>query len=193
MRLSLLKYPNFRGAHRMVIRMLRRWQTRMKRFNCGSILLRSSAIPSRSGSTLDAGLRSMKRRVRKKSKLLSAGTEIKEELAPEYDFSKLKLVGRGIYAERYRSGGERTGLVPRVIGRTVAAQQKKSDGIRPPTNERIIEELPPEEGKVARKILDWSRDNFSGIRRMCGSRKFTAFTFCSAFRPGNAARARSIR
>jgi hypothetical protein len=30
--------------------------------------------------------------------------EDKEDLRPEYDFSKLKLVGRGIYAERYRSG-----------------------------------------------------------------------------------------
>jgi hypothetical protein len=27
-----------------------------------------------------------------------------DELLPEYDFSKMKLVGRGIYAERYRSG-----------------------------------------------------------------------------------------
>jgi hypothetical protein len=27
-----------------------------------------------------------------------------DDLAPEYDFSKMKLVGRGIYAERYRSG-----------------------------------------------------------------------------------------
>ena len=27
-----------------------------------------------------------------------------DEMLPEYDFSKMKLVGRGIYAERYRSG-----------------------------------------------------------------------------------------
>ena len=26
------------------------------------------------------------------------------EMLPEYDLSKLKLVGRGIYAERYRAG-----------------------------------------------------------------------------------------
>ena len=25
-------------------------------------------------------------------------------MRPEYDFSKMKLVGRGIYAERYRAG-----------------------------------------------------------------------------------------
>jgi hypothetical protein len=27
-----------------------------------------------------------------------------DEMRPEYDFSKLKFVGRGIYAKRYRSG-----------------------------------------------------------------------------------------
>ncbi|HMF57875.1 MAG TPA: hypothetical protein VK619_16145 [Pyrinomonadaceae bacterium] len=27
-----------------------------------------------------------------------------DDLLPEYDFSKMKLVGRGIYAERFRSG-----------------------------------------------------------------------------------------
>ena len=25
-------------------------------------------------------------------------------MRPEYDFSKMKLIGRGIYAERYRAG-----------------------------------------------------------------------------------------
>ena len=27
-----------------------------------------------------------------------------DDMSPEYDFSKMKLIGRGIYAERYRSG-----------------------------------------------------------------------------------------
>lgn len=27
-----------------------------------------------------------------------------DKMRPEYDFSKMKFVGRGIYAERYRSG-----------------------------------------------------------------------------------------
>jgi hypothetical protein len=31
-------------------------------------------------------------------------SESDDEMRAEYDFSKLKLVGRGIYAERYRSG-----------------------------------------------------------------------------------------
>jgi len=29
---------------------------------------------------------------------------LEDEMRPEYDFSKLKFVGRGIYAKRYRSG-----------------------------------------------------------------------------------------
>ncbi|HYR77018.1 MAG TPA: hypothetical protein VEM96_14355 [Pyrinomonadaceae bacterium] len=31
-------------------------------------------------------------------------SELEDEMRPEYDFSKLKFVGRGIYAERYRAG-----------------------------------------------------------------------------------------
>ena len=38
--------------------------------------------------------------MRKKRK----ASELEDEMRPEYDFSKMKLVGRGIYAERYRSG-----------------------------------------------------------------------------------------
>ena len=30
--------------------------------------------------------------------------EISDEMRPEYDLSKLKFVGRGIYAERFSSG-----------------------------------------------------------------------------------------
>jgi hypothetical protein len=30
--------------------------------------------------------------------------EDSDEMRPEYDFGKMKFVGRGIYAERYRSG-----------------------------------------------------------------------------------------
>ena len=30
--------------------------------------------------------------------------EVEDEMRPEYDFSKMKLMGRGIYAKRFRSG-----------------------------------------------------------------------------------------
>lgn len=33
-----------------------------------------------------------------------AGENDKDDMRAEYDFRKMKLVGRGIYAQRYRSG-----------------------------------------------------------------------------------------
>jgi hypothetical protein len=32
------------------------------------------------------------------------GSDLEDEMRSEYDFSKMKIVGRGIYRERYRSG-----------------------------------------------------------------------------------------
>ena len=40
--------------------------------------------------------------------------EDKDELRPEYDLRKLKAIGRGIYAERYRSGTNLVLLEPDV-------------------------------------------------------------------------------
>ncbi len=37
-----------------------------------------------------------------------------DEMRPEYDLSKLKFVGRGIYAKRYRSGTNLVLLAPDV-------------------------------------------------------------------------------
>jgi hypothetical protein len=37
-----------------------------------------------------------------------------DEMRPEYDLRKLKLVGRGIYAERYRSGTNLVLLEPDI-------------------------------------------------------------------------------
>jgi len=31
-------------------------------------------------------------------------SELDDDMLPEYDFSKMRMVGRGIYAERFRSG-----------------------------------------------------------------------------------------
>lgn len=36
-----------------------------------------------------------------------------DELRPEYDLSKLKFIGRGIYAERFRRGTNLAGLIER--------------------------------------------------------------------------------
>jgi hypothetical protein len=39
---------------------------------------------------------SMKKKVKK--------LDVDDDMSPEYDFSKMRMVGRGIYAERFRSG-----------------------------------------------------------------------------------------
>src|SRR5437667_8826202 len=41
-------------------------------------------------------------------------TKVSDEMRPEYDLSKMKLVGRGIYAKRYRSGTNLVLLQPDV-------------------------------------------------------------------------------
>lgn len=60
-------------------------------------------------------------------------------------------------------------LVPRVIGQTAEAQNKKSPGSQPPTNEaeflRLLEEnTSHEDVDVARRILDWSKRNASHVK-----------------------------
>jgi len=40
--------------------------------------------------------------------------EFSDELRPEYDLRKLKFVGRGIYADRYRSGTNLVLLDPEI-------------------------------------------------------------------------------
>lgn len=46
--------------------------------------------------------------------------ESEDDLRPEYDFSKMRLIGRGIYAERYRAG---TKVV--LLGEAEATDEEK--------------------------------------------------------------------
>lgn len=41
-------------------------------------------------------------------------SELEDEIRPEYDFSNMKIVGRGIYRERYRSGTNLVLLKPDI-------------------------------------------------------------------------------
>ncbi|MDX6557932.1 MAG: hypothetical protein QOF72_981 [Blastocatellia bacterium] len=41
-------------------------------------------------------------------------SELEDEMRPEYDLSKMKIVGRGIYRERYQSGTNLVLLEPDV-------------------------------------------------------------------------------
>jgi hypothetical protein len=79
-----------------------------------------------------------------------------EEMSPEYDFSKMKLVGRGVYAERYRSGTNIVKLDPdvrkafpddEIVNETLravakarrqAAGAKKSQSRKPPSRSRRV-------------------------------------------------------
>lgn len=58
-----------------------------------------------------------------------------DELRPEYDFSKLKLVGRGIYAERFRRGTNLARLIERDGG---AGEESEDDDLRPERRRRSI-------------------------------------------------------
>ena len=80
-----------------------------------------------------------------------------DELRPEYDLNKLKFIGRGIYAQRYRSGTNLVLLEPdvrmafpddesvnealRVIAKA-AKQQAKRSGERPAQKRRQTSRSP---------------------------------------------------
>ena len=49
-------------------------------------------------------IRELKSRRENENFMKKKRDENSDEMRPEYDFSKMKLVGHGIYAERYRSG-----------------------------------------------------------------------------------------
>lgn len=52
-----------------------------------------------------------------------------DEMRPEYDFRKLKFIGRGIYAERYRSGTNLVLLEP-DIRRAFPDDQSVNEALR---------------------------------------------------------------
>lgn len=99
-------------------------------------------------------------------RLLFIADEIPPKLQRIVEFLNVQMNPAEVLAVEIKQfvGQGRTGLVPRVIGQTAEAQQKKSAGIRSTMNEdEFLEALSPEEAIVATKILDWSRDNFSRI------------------------------
>jgi len=52
-----------------------------------------------------------------------------DDMSPEYDFSKMKLVGRGIYAERYRSGTNLV-LLDRDVRKAFPDDQMVNEALR---------------------------------------------------------------
>ena len=78
----------------------------------------------------------MKKRVKK--------SDLDDDMLPEYDFSKMRMVGRGIYAERFRSG---TNLV--LLDRDV--REAFPDDRTVNETLRVIAKIAKQQGKRANK------------------------------------------
>lgn len=103
-------------------------------------------------------------------RLVFVSDEIPTELQRIVEFLNEQMDRTEVLAIEIKQfiGKGQTGLVPRVIGQTTEAQEKKKPGRRKPPSEdeffRILEEnTSPKEAIVARKILEWSHDNFSRV------------------------------
>jgi hypothetical protein len=60
-----------------------------------------------------------------------AESEKEDEMRPEYDLSKLTLIGRGVYAERYRAG---TKFVLLEADQSVEETADEEDDLNEPGN-----------------------------------------------------------
>lgn len=59
----------------------------------------------------------------------SNAPELEDDLRPEYDFSKMKIVGRGIYAKRYRSDTNLV-LLDRDVRKAFPDDESVNDALR---------------------------------------------------------------
>jgi hypothetical protein len=83
--------------------------------------------------------------------------DVEDELLPEYDFSKMKLVGRGIYAERCRYG---TNLV--MLDRDVREAFPDDDSVNEAL--RIIANAGKIQAARVRKRPEKNRQQTSRVR-----------------------------
>jgi hypothetical protein len=99
-------------------------------------------------------------------RLLFVADEIPTELQRIVEFLNKQTVRTEVLAIEIKQflGAGLKGLVPRVIGQTVEAQEKKSPRPRPSaTAEETIDAIRDkshEEAEIARRILDWSTQYF---------------------------------
>jgi hypothetical protein len=99
-----------------------------------------------------------------KIRLLFVADEIPQELQRIVEFLNSQMDRTEVLAIEVKQfvGQRAKGLVPRVIGQTAEAQQRKSPGARSTTTEEeFFERLgrrSPKDAEVARQILDWARD-----------------------------------
>ena len=76
----------------------------------------------------------------------SDSAELEDDLRPEYDFSKMRIVGRGVYAKRYRSGTNLVLLEP-DIRKAFPDDESVNDALR--VLAKAAKNLVPRVGKIS--------------------------------------------
>jgi len=84
--------------------------------------------------------------------------ELSDEMRPEYDFRKLKFVGRGIYAERYRSG---TNIV--LLDPDIRAAFPDDESVNEAL--RVIAKAAKQQATRAQKVSARSKKSSPRVRR----------------------------
>ncbi len=84
--------------------------------------------------------------------------ELEDDLLPEYDFSKMKLVGRGIYAKRFRSGTNVV-LLDRDVREAFPDDESVNEALR------VIAKAAKQQASRIRKAPPRSRRQASQLRR----------------------------
>jgi hypothetical protein len=79
-----------------------------------------------------------------------------DDMRPEYDFSKMKMVGRGIYAERFRSGTNVV-LLDRDVREAFPDDRDVNEALR------VIAKAAKQQAARARKVP--ARKSSSRVRR----------------------------
>lgn len=85
-------------------------------------------------------------------------TDLDDELRPEYDFSKMKIVARGVYRERYRSGTNLVLLDPDVR-KAFPDDESVNEALR------VIAKAAKQQARRARKSEGRGRKQASRSRR----------------------------
>ena len=81
-----------------------------------------------------------------------------DDMRPEYDFSKMKMVGRGIYAEQFRAGTNVV-LLDRDVREAFPNDRDVNEALR------VIAKAAKQQAARARKVQARSRKSSSRVRR----------------------------
>lgn len=76
----------------------------------------------------------------------SDSAELEDDLRPDYDFSKMKIVGRGVYAKGYRSGTNLV-LLEADIRKAFPDDESVNDALR--VLAKAAKNLVPRVGKIS--------------------------------------------